>query len=442
LLRRHGDSTWEATSVASRRDAIAHVFRTGGFTRQRAAEAGVDRALTKTLVSRSQLDTFDTAAKRVAPRRPGLAGVVHVVLNLDPGGTERLVIQLARQLADRFQPLVCCLDNAGQWAPEIQRAGVEVIALERRPGFHPSLGRKLARIAADRDVRILHCHHYSPFVYGAIAMACRPGLRVVYTEHGRLSDAPPTRKRRLVNPCLGLLPDRIYAVSRDLRAHMIAEGLPARRIDVIHNGIEPGRTPAENDRRAARVHLGIPDASFVVGTVARLDQVKDLRTLIAAFRNLSRTIADARLVVIGDGPERAALREAAHDAGVADRVVLAGYRSDAREMLAAFDVFANSSISEGVSLTILEAMAASLPVVATAVGGTPEVVLEQETGLLVSPRDPERMATALRAMAGAPAFRRSLGAAGRRRVETFFTLERMVQAYEQAYTELDATGLR
>src|SRR5215471_14344424 len=156
--------------------------------------------------------------------------VMQVVLSLEPGGTERLVIDIATRLQHLVDPIVCCLDRPGAWASELTSAGIPVIALGRRPGFRPHLGYRIAQLASVHAIDVIHCHHYSPFVYGQIGALVRRGLHVVFTEHGRLSDAAPSLKRRLVNPVLGRLPDAIFAVSHDLRRHMIAEGLPDSRV--------------------------------------------------------------------------------------------------------------------------------------------------------------------------------------------------------------------
>src|SRR6185503_9621864 len=112
-------------------------------------------------------------------------------------GTERLVVELARRLQDQVPAMVCCLDGAGAWARELFAAGVQVIALDRAKGFRPGLGRAVAAVARRHDATVIHAHHYSPFVYSCLARFWRPGTRVIFTEHGRLSDTPPSAKRRL-----------------------------------------------------------------------------------------------------------------------------------------------------------------------------------------------------------------------------------------------------
>jgi glycosyltransferase involved in cell wall biosynthesis len=221
-------------------------------------------------------------------------------------------------------------------------------------------------------------------------------------------------------------------VSAELRRDMIREGFPASRVRVLHNGIDPGLAPTPLARAGARRALGVFDERLVIGAAGRLDPVKDFPTLIRAVARLRRDHPTAQLVIIGDGQERAALERFAADAAP-DGVVFSGYRSDVRTLLPAMDLFANSSTHEGVSLTILEAMAAALPVIATRVGGTPEVVVGNETGLLVDAQNPDQLASALNTLALDPRRRRRMGEAGRLRMTARFSLDVMARAYVSAY---------
>jgi glycosyltransferase involved in cell wall biosynthesis len=359
--------------------------------------------------------------------------VMQVVLSLNPGGTERLVLELARRLHPSVPMAVCCLDDAGSWAAELTDIGITVESLNRPSGFVPRLAGAVAAAASRHGATVLHCHHYSPFVYGGLARLWSPKLRVIYTEHGRLSDTPPSQKRRMANAIIGRFPGAVFAVSAELRDHLIAEGFSSTQTDVIYNGIDTGPLPSGCQRAEVRRELGVEGEAFVIGTVARLDPVKDLGTLIDAVALLRKD--NVVLVVIGDGPEAGALRERAMARGVAGRVRFLGHRNDARRWLAGCDLYANSSISEGVSLTILEAMAAGLPVVATAVGGTPEVV-DAASGRLVPARDAARLADALEVFRSDPRLRRQTGASARRRSELHFTIDRMVADYRRVYERL------
>ena len=357
---------------------------------------------------------------------------MQLVLSLSPGGTERLVIEIIRALSPRIDSVVCCLDEPGIWAAELEALGVPVVSLSREPGFQPRLAVRLARLIRERAIDVVHCHHYSPYVYGLLASMMAPSVRLVFTEHGKLSDAGPSRKRRLVNPLLSWWPGQLCAVSADLKQHMVSEGFPARRLTVLYNGIDPGERPTLFQRHDARAALGIPAEAFVAGTVGRLDPVKNLPLLLQAHAVLMTKHANARTVIVGDGPERAALEARAAELGISGSVIFTGYRQDVRFLMSAFDVYVNCSSYEGVSLTILEAMASTLPVVATPVGGNPEVVIDQETGLLV-PATARVLADAILALAKSPRRRRDMGDAGRWRVIRHFSISRMVDQYASAY---------
>lgn len=213
----------------------------------------------------------------------------------------------------------------------------------------------------------------------------------------------------------------------------MAEGFPADRLEVAYNGIDLGTPPTDEEREAARRALGLAVDRFVVGTVARLDPVKDLGTLIEAFETVAHETPGTTLLIVGEGPERTRLEEIVRTRNLSASVLFSGHRADVRELLPGLDVYANSSLTEGVSLTIVEAMAASLPVVATRVGGNPEVVEEGRTGALVPPRDPEALALAIGSLRADGERCRAWGAAGRRLAEERFGLDRMLDLYQNAY---------
>ena len=365
------------------------------------------------------------------------ARVLQVALTLNPGGTERLILDLALRLHPGLPTAVCCIDEAGAWAPELTAQGISVTAINRQPGFTWSTAWAIAAAAERHRATVIHAHHYSPFVYSCVARL-RRRTPVVFTEHGRLSDTGPSPKRRLVNGIFRRLPARMFAVSSELADHLAEEGFTRRQVGVIYNGIPAGPRENAQARGDRRRELGAAPGDFVVGTVARLDPVKDLGTLLRAVARLQKD-HPTRLVIVGDGPERASLEALAGELGLAERVTFLGRRNDAREWLWACDSYANSSISEGVSLTILEAMAAGLPVAATRVGGTSEVV-DDACGRLVAARDPEAMAAALGGFAKDASMREALGRAGRERVETRFTIERMVSEYADVYRAVSGAG--
>jgi glycosyltransferase involved in cell wall biosynthesis len=357
-----------------------------------------------------------------------------VVLSLNPGGTERLLVELVKRLRESMDMAVCCLDEPGTWGRQLEAENIPVTVLQRRPGFHPSLGRLVAAAAQRHRATAIHAHQYTPFVYASLSRLWSRQAPLIFTEHGRLSDAPASGKRRLANGILRRAPARVFAVSEDLRQFMIAEGFRAEQVDVLYNGIDVSGLSSAKDREDVRAALGFGADAWIIGTIARLDPVKELGTLLRAIA-LPRAGRPLGAVIVGDGPERARLEALAAELNVTSRVRFVGHREDARRWLAGCDVYVNSSASEGVSLTILEAMAAALPIVATRVGGTPEVVTA-ECGVLVPARDPAALAQAIDATAAAPDEAKARGVAGRKRVEARFTIDRMVQDYAAVYARV------
>jgi len=366
--------------------------------------------------------------------------IAHLVLALDVGGLEEVVLRLlAHTDRARFTPLVYALDAPGAMASELAALGVPLVVLHRAPRLDPALPLRLARRLVSAGVRVLHTHNAGPHLYGALAAnlarsgSRAPGPRVVHTKHGRNDPASP--RRVLLNRFASTLTDRVVAVSddaADVALHI--EKVAKIKVMTIRNGVDttvfrPG------DPGAARARLGLPAEGFHVGCVARLAAVKDHATLLRAFAILKKERPDAHLTLVGDGPERAALEAYSAAPDLAGSVHFVGARRDIAAVLPAFDVFALSSTSEGISLTLLEAASAGLPIVATRVGGNPEVVTTGETGCLVSPRDPVAFAAALADLSRRPS-RAALGVAGRVRVERWFSVERMAHAYQDLYAEV------
>jgi glycosyltransferase involved in cell wall biosynthesis len=209
-------------------------------------------------------------------------------------------------------------------------------------------------------------------------------------------------------------------------------GIPRSKTLVLPNGVDLPAAASLPEQAQARATLGLPLEGLLVASVARLNPVKRLDVLLQALA----LVEEAKLVLVGDGPERGRLEALAESLGISGRVHLAGYREDVWPWLAACDVFALSSEWEGMPNAVLEAMAAGLPVVATRVGGTPDVVVEGVTGYLVPSDDPLALARALKALIRDSGLRYQMGAAGRHRVEERFSVERMVERTQALYEEL------
>jgi len=367
--------------------------------------------------------------------RPGLAYVVNA---LNPGGTERLVIEMSLAFAQEYRVSVFCLDEPGLWAPELRERGIAVECLWRQPGLDLTMPGKLAQAFRAHGTEIIHAHQCTPWFYAALSRLRHSHPRLLLEEHGRFYPEADRRARRIVNRLLiAPLTQRFVAVSADIRARLVRyEGLDAARIEVIYNGVRAEAPLGAAARQALRSELGLAPERFVVGTVGRFDAIKNLPLLarsIAAAREVAPQVCG---LLVGDGPELERIRALAQELGLAEHIVLPGYRADARRLLQCLDLFALASWSEGTSLALLESMAARVPVAVTAVGGNPEIVEAGRTGWVVPSGDGAALTAAILAAVRDTPMRERLAAAGRRRYEEQFTLARMIEAYRGLYRAL------
>ncbi|HSL47817.1 MAG TPA: TIGR03088 family PEP-CTERM/XrtA system glycosyltransferase [Candidatus Deferrimicrobiaceae bacterium] len=362
--------------------------------------------------------------------------VVHAVHSLAVGGLENGVVNVVNGTAAEFRHVIVCMTTEGPMRERL-RPGVEVLAIGKRRGHDVRAFVRLARTLRRLRPRIVHSRNWAAF--DAVAAARLVGVPfVVHGEHGREIGDPHGRRRRRnqARRLLAPLVSRFITVSEDLRRWLIQEvGLPAHKITTIHNGVDLSRF-GDLEGHTARLRLGLSEEALVIGTVGRLDPVKDQTGLVRAFAMVLKAHPAAVLVIAGDGPCRADLLALVAELRIADRVRLLGARSDVPAVLAAMDVFALPSVAEGISNTILEAMASGLPVVATRVGGSPELIEDGVGGALVPPRDPAALAGALTAYLEEPGLRSLHGKSARQRVTDRFGLERMCEAYAGVYRSL------
>ena len=360
--------------------------------------------------------------------------VLHVTFNLDFGGTEQVIAQLVRGLPrDRFRSVVACIDGrAGPMAAGIRDSGGKVVELGRRSGIDWALVRSLRRVIREEHIDVVHGHQYTPWFYACLA-SMGTGVRIVFTEHGRFYPDRYRWKAAWLNPILAFRSQAIVAISKATRRALSTyEFIPRSRIQVIYNGIEP-LMPRPGQREQGRGDLGIPENAFVLGTVARLDPVKNQGMLMTAAARLMHRCPDVWLVLVGDGPERVRLEQRADQLGIADRTVFTGFQPNPGDFMQLMDVFLLTSWTEGTSMTLLEAMSLGVPCVATAVGGNPEIVLHGETGHLVPCDDVEALHQTLWSLRQSPGQLKVLGQQGAARFRAEFTVDAMVARYVRLY---------
>jgi glycosyltransferase involved in cell wall biosynthesis len=350
-------------------------------------------------------------------------------------GAEVLVKEIIERLGPRIAPTVFCLDDIGPLGEQLRAAGTEVVCLNRKPGRDWGVAWRLAQEVRRRQIAVLHAHQYTPFFYAALAAPLAGWPRVILTEHGRhFPDTVSPLRRALNRLVLDHLANDVNAVCEfSARSLCRVDGFAGGRIHVIENGIAAERYMASADRDSLRRRLGLDPKRRYIANVARLHPVKDQATLLRGFARLIERRDNIDLLLVGDGPLRGNLMELTRALGIADRVYFLGVRRDVPDLLRAVDIFALTSVSEAASLTLLEAMAAGLPVVVTAVGGNPEMVRHGREGLLVRRGNAEDIAAAFQQLLDDPDRTATLSQAARARVWAHYRLERTVERYARLY---------
>lgn len=374
-----------------------------------------------------------TSAVKPDAARP--VKVAHVIWSLGLGGAEQVVLGLVRNMdRSRYQPIVICLDDKGPFASGAEEAGVPVLELKKKRGADFLLPFRLAGLLREQKVKLVHTHLFNGHLWGRLA-ALIAGLPVVSTEHGM--DQWRTSLHHAFDTLLTLKNSRMIFVSEEARAFYRSR-VPAfkGRDCVFFNGIETARFSGRDSRDKARAELGFSPGAWVVGTAGRFVPEKRHDVFFAALKALRARGLDAKGLVIGGGPLQESVEGNVRDAGLSDHVVLTGVRQDLPDLYPAMDVFMLSSDREGLPITILEAMAAGVPVVSTNVGGIHACVRPGETGWLVPPGDAEALALAAYQAYSDAAQTRVKTDAARKLIKNEFSVEAMTAQYEALYDEV------
>ena len=369
----------------------------------------------------------------------GRPTVCHVVHALGVGGAEVLVDQMLRLMSDEFRCIVAVLDDVGEIGTRLQHDGFTVELLHRQSGIDRGCAKRLKNFADREGAQILHAHQYTPFFQSMLSRGLFGRRPVVFTEHGRHFPDLPGRRRSVVNRLMLRNCDRIIGCGNAVRRALIDnEGLPESRVHVIYNGVnlKALAQPAADARNRIRTEFGYSATDFMVVLVARLHELKDHQTALRAVDVARRQIPGLRLLLAGEGDQRSAIEQTIFQRGLEQVVTLAGTRNDVVDLLAAADVFLMSSISEGIPLTVIEAMAARRPVVATAVGGLPELIEHGVTGCLAPSGNDVLLAASLIELYRNPDLRSRMVDAAVQRAADKFSLTGMLNGYREIYREV------
>ncbi len=368
--------------------------------------------------------------------------IAHVLYRLDTGGMENGVVNLINRMpAHECDHAIIALAGATEFARRIQRSDVTIHSIDKAPGKDPAAYLRLYRLLRRLRPAIVHTRNLGTVDCQVVAALARvPGR--IHGEHGwHFSDLQGKSQRsiwlrRLCSPFV----HRYVAMSRDI-ARWLSQvvGISAKRVTQIYNGADTSRFTPVGD-----LPPDLPWAAWkprlTIGTVGRIEPTKNQVVLVEAFRRLLELVPDARsefrLIIAGSGPGLEGLARTVQDAGIAELVWMPGARDDVPALMRAMDIFVLPSLNEGISNTILEAMACGRPVLAGRVGGNPELVVEGENGELFDPRQPEELARLLARYCAEPQLGARQGAAGRRRVAEKFTMDAMVAGYLGVYHQV------
>ncbi|MBK1679285.1 TIGR03088 family PEP-CTERM/XrtA system glycosyltransferase [Rhodocyclus tenuis] len=369
--------------------------------------------------------------------------VAHVMYRFDTGGLENGIVNLINHMpAERYRHAVIALTEVTDFRRRIRRDDVQFISLRKAPGHGIWLFPRLYRLFRELRPAIVHSRNLAALEVLLPAWAAGVPVRI-HGEHGRDvgdldgSNRTYQRVRRFYRPFVSYY----LALSRDLADYLTdIIRVPKNKVLQVYNGVDSQRFhPGEPDRVAADCPFARPQ-HWLVGTVGRMQTVKNQPALARAFiraLQIEPALAErARLVMVGDGPLRDECRQLLDAAGVGELAWLPGERGDVDAVMRGLDCFVLPSLAEGISNTILEAMASALPVIATAVGGNADLVAAGETGEIVPPGDDEAMAREIVRLASQAEQARQMGLAGRRRVEQNFSMQAMVERYQGTYDRL------
>ena len=361
--------------------------------------------------------------------------VCHLLPELPAHGAEQLLLDIARKTdRSRVALSVCLISGLGPLVKDFEALGIPVSYIPKKGRKDLSVVFRLADFFRENRFDIVHTHLFTADLWGRLAGGIAR-VPIVSTSH-TTSDPNVGRIGRFLDRALDRKNNAVICVSEAVRRYRISgAGFDPKKLHLIENGIDLDRFEATVSRDEVLKRVGADAKRRWIAIVGRLVPLKGHRFLIEALSMISEEFPDAGILVVGEGEEEAALKKLVEGRGLLDRVIFLGLRRDVPEILRAVEILAMPSSREGLPIVLLEAMAASLPVVVTRVGGIPEVVTEEKTGLFVS-QDPASIASALRRLLSDPDLARLLGRQARRLIEERYDIRTVARRYEELYRKV------
>lgn len=360
--------------------------------------------------------------------------LLYVIPSLEVGGAERVVINLARTVdRNRFNPIVCCLNDKGILANELEKTGIRVIALNKKGKFDFSVISKLIRVIKENNIKIIHTHLWGANFWGRIAAKLTKIPVIIATEHN--VDIWKPQVYFMLDRWLARKTDKIIVVSNKVKEFYAHKGIPTWKLEVIYNGIQAIHPQPVAYNPQIREEFGIKDNEIVLAIIGRLVPQKGHRYLFEAISSLNGQYR-LKVLVVGDGPLMANLKSQVAGLKLQERIIFTGLRKDVLKILEEVDILVMPSLREGLPITALEAMAAGVPIIATKVGGLPELIKDNKTGLLIEPANGVAIKDAIEKLINDKDLSDNLKNNARNTVQKEFNIMGMVNKTQRLYEGL------
>jgi glycosyltransferase involved in cell wall biosynthesis len=364
---------------------------------------------------------------------------VLIMIATEPiGGPGKGVFQfLEHAPAGAFEYVLCNFDvnrPEGQFVDEARRKKLNLTLLKQRGAFDPRMIIQARRIVFEHDINLIQTHGYKSNTIGFfIQLLCRRPW--IGFAHGYIDDNSKNRFYNRIDRLALRRADRVVAVSNSMKALLTQHGVAAHKIRVVHNAVDPNDTVPKTSGKEIRLRYGLTSDQKVIGVIGRLNPEKGQLIFLRALEKTARSFPGVKALIIGDGQDRALLEGFCREKALSDRVVFLGYQEKVADYYQVLDLLVLPSLSEGLPNTVLEAMSFGVPVLATAVGGVPEII-QNGNGMMVPPNDPGALAEKMMELLGDGVLRQAIGLKGKTSLYPHFTPEYRVRQIVNLYEEL------
>lgn len=363
--------------------------------------------------------------------------VLHITYDMRIGGTEQVIKNLILGSDNTlFNMSILCIESPlGPFADELLAVAIPISALSRQPGFDRALVTQIREHIKLHNIQVVHCHQYTPYIYGVLG-SIFTDAKVIFTEHGRFYPDSSSWKRKLINPILNKFTAATTAISAATKDALVYfENIPNKDIRIVYNGIAQVKID-QKQVIALKQKLNISEGQICLGTIARLDPIKNHRMMLEAFKLVLDTGANVKLIIVGDGDERGNIENTIRKLALEQHVILTGYEPAPQAFLVLMDIYLLSSLSEGTSMTLLEAMSIGKPCVVTDAGGNPEIIQDQINGLVSENNNAQAFAKSIITLINTPDKMAEIHKANLNRFNQLFSSKSMCEQYQTLYLNL------